>query len=356
MTSKATIFDHFARPLVEFSNIPTTPRNWILNAYGRAEFSAGFDPTLPQSAQLVQEKYFQFGNLIHIEHIPDKDENGVTKGKLPDWTGIILPEQKWDQGIIHATAYSAEAILCFRAMPYASVKGTPREVFTQILNHAHARAKNITIQPGVLDDLPTTFPDDLRLNAYDHILKLIKNAGMDWSVTGSINAKGNLEFFANLYIRKGYDTGLDLTNLNTELAGPLLSIQGTPSNQVFGYSQAQTRQGRYTAEAIHQEAYDDYGPLQLNQVFIGLHDQTSVYNAVTNRAAQRGRPVWKIKRTALDYAGTFNALDTGNMARVRDTGAGFNPNGNYGFEKTVRMFSLDYNDLTNKCGLNLEII
>lgn len=356
MTSRISIYDHYCRPLVDFSNIPTTPRGWVKNGYGRCQFSIGFDPTVQQSAQLWQERYFQYGNLVHIEHIPSQTAAGVANGKLPSWTGIILPERNWDYGVGHVTAYSAEAILAFRAMPYVSVKNTPKNVMQQIINIVHERAKNITIQPGTLDDLPITFPDDLRLNAYDHIQKMVKYAGMDWDITGKINIRGNLDLLINLYQKKGVDTAVDLNNMNTELVGGLLSEQGTPSNQVYGYSHAQTARSRFSAEAIHQEAYDDYGPLQLNQVFVGVHDATGTQHAAQQRAADRGRPVWKIKRNALDNGDIFDHLNTGNTLNVVERNAGFNPNGGYGFEKQVRILSMDYNDLTNKCSLNLEVV
>ena len=65
MASRILIFNHFCKPLVEIS-APTTPRNWILNDYGRAEFSIGYDPSLAQESQIVREEILQFGNLIHI--------------------------------------------------------------------------------------------------------------------------------------------------------------------------------------------------------------------------------------------------------------------------------------------------
>ena len=356
MTSKITIFNHFMDKLIDFSNIPTTPRSWILNGYGKAEFSIGFDPTLPQSSQLLQERYFQFGNLIHIEHIPSKNVSGNNNGKLPDWTGIILPNRDWDIGVCHITAYAAEAILAFRAMPYLSVQGTPKNVIRQMINIVHERANNIVFQPGVLDDIPLTFPDNLRTNAYDHIQKLVKNSNLDWDVTGSINPNGRLELFINLYRRKGIDTSLEFTNINSELGSPLLSEQGTPTNQVFGYSQAQTKQSRYSSEAIHQSSFDDYGPLQLNQVYVGVQDQAGTDNATKVRAEQRGRPMKRVSRNAIDINNTYDYLNVGNTVSVRDTNSGFNPNGGYGFDARVKILSMSYNDLSDRVPLTIEVI
>lgn len=355
MTSKISIFDHFCNKLIDFSNIPTTPRSYILNDCGKCEFSIGFDPSQSQSSQLLQERYFQFGNLVHIEHIPSVDENGTKRGKLPDWTGIILPSRDWDIGVCHITAYSAETILKFRAMPYVSVKGTPNKFIREIINIVHERAKNIVFQPGILDDLPLTFPDDLKTNAYDHIQKLVKNAGMDWDVTADIH-NSKLELFINLYNRKGIDTSLQLTNINSELGSPLLSEQGTPTNQVFGFSQAQTANGRYNAEYIHQSAYDDYGPLQLNQVYMGTHDAASVYNNTKARALERGRPSLRVIRNAIDIDDTLDYINTGNTALAMDTNSGFNANGGYGFEKRVKILSVSYNDLSDRIPLTIEAL
>jgi len=352
MTSRIRIFDHFCKPLVEFTDIPTTPRSWILNGYGLCEFSIGFDPSLSQSEQLCQERYFQIGNLIHVEHIPSQGN-----GRLPDWTGIILTPRDWDYGVLHITAYQAEAILKFRAMPHQSVGGTPKNVFRLIIENANARARNIVIQPGVLDDISRTFSDQLRTNAYDHIKKLVNDSGMDWSITGSINDKtGNLELFANLYFRRGVDTPLILNNNNTELQGKLLAEQGTPSNHVFGYSHAQTARSRYAVESIDQESVDDYGELQINQVFVGRKDPVSTQNASDMRLENRARPTKLLKRIAVDDSNTFDYLSVGNTAILKETNAGFNPDGGYGFESIVKIIGMDYNDLSNKAPLNIQVI
>jgi hypothetical protein len=308
-----------------------------------------------QSEQLLQERYFQIGNLIHVEHIPSKNVDGTNKGKLPDWTGIILPNQDWDDGVCHITAYSAETILKFRAMPYVSIKGTPITFMQQMINIIHERAKNIVFQPGIIDDKAITFPDDLRTNAYDHIMKLVNNSGMDFDVTGNIN-NNRLEFFINLYNRKGIDTSLELNSINSESNSPLLSVQGTPTNQVFGFSQAQTSNSRYTAVAINQDAYNDYGPLQLNQVYMGVHDATSVLNMTQQRANDNGRPLKRVVRNAVDIGNTLDYLIVGNTLKVKDYRVGFNANGGYGFEERVKILSVTYNDLSNRIPLVIEVI
>lgn len=357
MTSRIRIYDHFCKPLAELHGVPTTPRRWALNQWNKTEMSVGYDHTRPQAVQKWRETYFQYGNLFHIDHIPAKEWTLTKKGQLPSWTGIVLPDRNWELGIGQPTLYSAEAILAFRAMPHRRVSGTPAAVFKEILNHAYASAKNINIQPGVIDDINITFPDDLRLNAYDEILDLIRFAQMDFDVTGSVNEKGNLELAANLYKRKGVTTGLILDSSNTELQGPLLSEQGTPINWVFGYSDANTQQDRIgPIEGKNQAAIGDYGPLQLNQVFQNKRDAGSVDRAAKTRARISGRPRKIIKRIALDKGKTFDYIAVGNTATVKETRVGFHPNGGYGFESQVRILSMDYSDMSNKVVLNIEVL
>lgn len=348
MTSRILIFDHFMKPIADLGNIPTTPRGWVLDGYGKCEFS------LSTADPKCTIQNLQFGNLVHITHIPSLDADGNLNGKLPDWTGIILPDQNWDEGVVHVTAYSVEALLAFRAMPYLSVKGTPKDIFTQIINFSHARAKNIIIQLGILDDISFTFSDDLRTNAYDHIGKLINDSGMDWDVQGSLDKNGNLQLFANLYVRKGVDTILKMTNRNTELGSPRLQLQGTISNYVIGYSQAQTAQTRVMAETFDQDSIDDYGYLELNQVYIGRHDLVTVQNATRTRLDNRSRPVMRLTRNALDNSTMFNYLNVGNVVRIVDTQVGFNENGGFGFDKQFKILSMEYNDMSNKVPLVIE--
>src|SRR5215211_7474055 len=107
MTSKFSAFSHFCQPLAEL-NAPTTPRSWVLNDVGRAEFSISTaDPK-------CTEANLQFGNLVHSEHLPTLDANSNLNGKLPSWTGMILPNRDWNTGVLHAAAFSMEGVLTTR--------------------------------------------------------------------------------------------------------------------------------------------------------------------------------------------------------------------------------------------------
>src|SRR5688572_29825970 len=112
MPSVLSVYSHFRKPLAQI-DAPVTPRSWVLNGYGKAEFSVGL-PHLTERFSPKEETILQYNNLVYIEHVPTKDAAGNVNGKLPAWVGIILPDRTWNFGVLGAVAYSAEAILTFR--------------------------------------------------------------------------------------------------------------------------------------------------------------------------------------------------------------------------------------------------
>jgi hypothetical protein len=350
MTSKITIFDHFQKPLVELSNIPTTPRSWVENAYGKCEFAISTDDPA------CKPQYLQFGNLIHIEHIAGVDADGNTLGKLPSWVGILLPPQSWDKGLIRLTGYSAEAILDFRSMPYISVDNTPANIFKRILELSRKIYTNIIINFGITDDLGQMYQDDFKLSGYAHIKKLVDNNRMDWDVTGFIDDAGNLQLQGNLYREKGRLVNYTLTETNTELTSPYLTVQGTPSNVVHGFSQAQTQNSRRGAIGINQTALDIYGPLELNKVFMGTKDEAAVKTAAQAWADENGKPVTRVNRNVLNVGKAFDYMEVGNVLPIRErAGVGFLPRGGFGIDGVVRVIAVSYNDLTDKVPLSVDV-
>jgi hypothetical protein len=354
MPSKFNVFQHNAKPLTEIDSA-TTPRSWILNDVGRCEFSMSLlDPK-------TTESILQYGNLVHVVHIPTVNtENDVVisvNGQLPDWTGVILPPRVWNSTVLNCAAYSAEALLTFRPMPFETISGTPAVMFKRILELANQAPSSVTILPGRIEDISKTFTDDLRNSAYEHIVSLIKKAGMTWSVTGEINKFGNLELYGNLTVSTGIDTNMDLNDLNSELRSPIMTEQGTPYNAIVGYSFAHTQRGRYSALAINQSSLADYGFFGKNMTFMGLHDPSSVDWAAQQQADTFGRPPRLMSRTALDFQNTFDHLDRGNYVNIVENGAGFAPGGGFGFSGKGRILAMDYNDLSNKVDIKgLELI
>lgn len=353
MPSNFHVFDHSAKYLAQL-DAPTTPRSWILNGFGKAEFTVDLN-YLTTRFSPKEESIMQYNNLVYIEHVPTRDASNNSNGKLPPWAGIILPDRTWEQFKLGANAYSAEAILTFRPMPLTTIKGTPKAMFLQILEFARGATENIVIHPGIVEDIPQTFSDNLTTSAYDHIKKLCANSGMNWDVTAEIDSRNNLQLYANLYRFKGSDTTLILNSDNTENAAPLLTEQGTPYNVVCGFSQANTKESRYSARGINQESVDKYGVLATNHTFSGITDQAGLQSAAQSMAD--ASPPYKIvRRVVLDHGSAFNYMQVGNIVTIKDTTVGFKPGGGFGFEASARILSVDYNDLSNKVPLHLEII
>ena len=355
MTSRILLFDKYMHYKTELANVKDFQRGWVLNGYGKGSFT--IETTDPDCTI----DNLQFGNLVHVVHVATPGATG--NGILPTWTGIILPPQDWDKGKIKITVYGAEAILDFRAMPYVKVDNTPASVFTQLLTLAHKQSTNIIIQPGRIQDIKTNYTDKLKLSALAHIKKLSDTNQMDWDVIGSVslarlNAGGtsDLQLFANLYDNKGSNPPFTLTEKNTEMSSPYLSIQGTPSNIVHGYSQAQTPATRWGFIGINQAAVDDYGPLELNKVFVGLDDQASVKSAAQAWATNNGRPTMRVGRKILNIDNNFDYLDIGNTLQIKErAGIGFLPDGTFGLDGSIRIIAMDYSDVTDSVKIVVDI-
>jgi hypothetical protein len=364
MTSRITLYSHRnLSPLVELHGIPTTPRSWVLEKTdksdpGRAEFAVS---TLDDK---VTEGNFQFGNMIHVRHIPSADASGTKRGQLPDWCGIIMTPRPWDLGYINKVAYSAESVLAARPMPWTRVERmTAKDIFVKILEYANQFTQQygggIVIQPGIVENVGATFTYDLRLSAFEHINTLCQDAGMEWNVTSEIDPNGKLLLYANLYNRLGIDTGFDLMNLNSETSAGanIMTEQGFPMNIVIGHSQANTKEDRKSAVGTHAAAVADYGPLGFNVTFTGLRNQGEVQSAAQVYADNRGRPVRILPaRRVLDEGQTFSSIAVGNIVNVRDNRVGFNPGGGFGFEARARILSVKYNDMSNNAEINLEVL
>jgi hypothetical protein len=352
MTSVVRFFNHNARLQDVFTDLPSTPRSWVLNGYGRCEIS------VPLDHPAAKESFLRFGNIIHIQHVPDPTDTG---GKLPDWCGIILPPRTWNKDSIQLVAYSLEGIFAYRAMPFIDkLTGTAASVFLEIIRYSQASYPGGnapfmfamgTVDVGPLD----TYSDDLRTNAYDHIKKLVSTANMEWSAEGKLS-NNDLLLSVSLQNRKTSASGLSLTPDNTEESNPLLIEQGVPFNQIFAYSQAQTAADRIMQEIDNLPSINLFGPFQVNQTYMGVHDAAGLLATAQAASDLRGYPQRVFKRVALNVADTFNFLRTGNLVQVEDSRAGFNADGSLGFKDFVRIISMDYNDTTDKVNLNVEIV
>ncbi len=350
MASKSNffVFDHRMKPLVQLDATPS-PRTWVLNDVGPCRFEVG------TTESKTTEINLQYGNLVRIEHIPGY-ENGQTKGKLPDWYGIILPRRVWNKSAMVGAAFSAESILTLRNMPWRRVEGTPKVIFLKILEYAAQVDSSIVIQPGIVEDVNQTLTDDLRGSAYDHIVQLIKKCGMSWSVTGAVNQDGSLALYANLVVQSGVDTGVTLNNLNSELHSPILVEDGVPHNVVNGFSFAPTQRARFERQAIHAGALADYGYMGINKTFTGLHDPSSTLFAAQIEANTYGRPIKLMGRNALNVGKMYDSLRLGNLLHEENHDVGFLPGGGIGLQAPLRILKMTCDEFEDKIEMMTEVL
>jgi hypothetical protein len=349
MASQTFIFDHSMHLLAEV-DVPSTPRGWVPNRFGKCEFSMSLsDPK-------VTDQILHYGNLIFIKHIPAVDANGNVQGKLPDWVGIILPPRTWDEGVVHVTAYSAEAVLVFRPMQWEdNFTGQVLHVFRKCIDRANTLDPNIQFIYGHQDNKSSPLMYNFRLSAYDHIVTAVTDAEMYWNVTGEV-VNDNLKLYANLLEGQGLETDMVMTSENTKMGSPLLEEQGTPANYIIAYSQANTPQTRITVEVQNPESVKEFGMLAFNRVFDGRTDASTVENAAQALVSAMGKPRKLFSRSVMDVGANFTSLRLGNILNIQENRVGFKPGGGFGFSARARIMSVDYNDLTDECPLNIEIL
>jgi hypothetical protein len=354
MSSKIWFYNHWGE--LEDGGFPvsTTPRSWVLNGYGRTDFAIGL------SDSTLKERYLRVGNFVRIVHYPTEEANRTEYGILPEWVGLIIPAKQWNKDALVVSAVSIEALLAYRAMPFMTLQGTADTAFKQIITHATSNAliqnESIPLTFGQVDvsPNPTPYSDILRTNAYDHIRKLTQTFGMDWDITHTVTTSGALRLQANLYNRKGFE-GLILAPKNSDDQNPLLTEQGTIVNHIFAYNQAQTEATRVMNEVKIDDSISKYGPFQSNIVITGVTDGARLTTAARARAEATSEPVKIVSRTALDFEDTFSYIAPGNTCYVYDPRVGFNPDGSLGFRSWARILSADYNDMTNKCAVHVEL-
>lgn len=369
MTSTIKLFDKAGNYLDEITDIPTTPRTWILNAYGRCTFS------MPLDHEKLTERNFRFGNLIYIEHIPGGDGTG----ELPPWGGIILPQRTWNIDAVEITAFTGEAILAYRALPYVDIDLPISEAFKAIVGYAGSVSDNsVKIQVGRVIDKDIPYTDSLKTNAYDHIAKkLMTFSGNLWSVTPQIDGFTNtLSFSVNYLNLPGVPAAPYLLNTtNTQDQNPLLTEQGTIINHIFAYTQASTPQDRQMVELKDFASIRTYGEFQANLVYVGQTDistlssiaaswespQGAIGDATGETTTQTKFPAFTgasklFKRVVLNRDTAFSNLRVGSVLQVDEQRVGFNPAGGFGVKANIRITSMSYDDTTDKVDMVVEVI
>lgn len=369
MASRIRVFDNKGNWLDEFIG-SNTVRSWVSNDYGRCEF------TLATSDPKCTLANLNFGNFLYIEHIPSTytDGNNViqTRGKLPDWVGLIIPPRIWGTNQVKITAYTAEYVLLNRAMPDDVVTDTAGGIFTELLNDANDDADQfgaMEILPGNIWSGGPTYTEVLKLSAHEHAQNVANTYGNNFDVTGSIDGNGKLSLWGNYYEMKGVNTWFTLSdgdNGNIEFIADILQEQGTITNDILGFGASISekaagtghghRKGRAKTPKVRRQ-YEDYDTASINQYGLFRSNQTynvsglgAIHDANMSYLDEHSQPVMTFNINALDNLSTFDNLALGNVLQLQMSSVGF-LNGGLGFQDFVRVDAMQYDDLQNKVQL-----
>jgi len=347
MPSRITVFDHFGTPLAELTT--TTARSWVLDGIGRCTF-----PLASFKDVNCNRNTLQYCNFLLVEHIPTIDAAGNVRGTLPPWVGIILPPQQWDYGRLTVTAYSAEALLSSRPMPYVNAAGSAGTIFAAMLQYANAIG-GFPIVPGAIYPFSEGANIPLRLSMYEEAQNLSKIFAQDFDILPSRSVSNQLILTANWYQQKGVTVNAVFSEGylgNMKL--PSLTEQGSLSNYVNGYNIASSNGTRIFANVQDQASQGDYGVLGSN-INLSAGNLAGVTTGATNALYSASRPTTTLELTALDSGITFTGLAVGNVWNVVLNSVGFY-GGGIGFSGAVRLTGVEYDDWTNEARLTTQVL
>jgi len=347
MPSRVTIFNHYGSPIAELNT--STTRSWILNDVGRCQFNlATFNN--PSCTRTI----LQYGNFVLVQHIPTRDGAGNIRGTLPPWIGVIMPPQEWSYGIVTVTAYSAEYVMALRPMPYVFSTGTAGQVFTDLVRFSNDLG-GFPVQTGQVYQYSAITEQNLRLSAYEEALSMSRWFSQDWDITYQQTTGNQLSLFANWYSQKGVNVNAVFSEgIHGNMKLPRLTEQGSIANTVYGYNLANSSSSRLQSVKYDYLSQGDYGVWGVNQAF-NLETQGGLDAATQSYINEHARPTITLELVALDEGDTFSKLATGNIWKVVLNSVGFT-GGRIGFNSSVRLTGMEYDDYTNEVRLSTQIL
>lgn len=324
MSSYATVYSPMGIPLADL-DVPIF-RAYKLNAYAEAQFRIAI------TDNKCREDILRFGNLLYIRH-----------DKLPPWVGFIDPPRRWNNSYVEVNALSAELIFDWRLTPPTGVAGeTLGEMFVNMLIWANSWG-GLQIHPGqiFMSGEPASMVLGGRMR--DHMDKISKTYGVDWSITADIDSSNQLKLLANLYNgKRGRVTGFELNNTNTEITEPVMSEEGPIYNHVWKYSEAGSGGGRNFNDAMDMESIATFGLRQWAEQGAGSDTEGLKFQADV-KLKDTAYPKNYVTPSALNVGETFNNIDLGNILSWRSSIAGFTGTA-IGAEMDVRIEGYEYDE------------
>lgn len=322
-----------------------TVRAWTLNR--------ALDP-LPTATAYVSvadpalsEDLLRFRNILYI-----------TDGILPDWVGQVGEPQGIGQGEVEINATAAEIILDDR-WPLSSLQSTPGAAFRQLISDANASAP-CGISAGDIED----GDDVVNINrgtqsVLQAIQRLQLKTGFYWGISGS-RAEGRMPVLSAWFRR---DIGQDFTgevnslaldetlNLELDTSGQIMVKNGRVKNMVHVTASSGSSDNSAKGEDQDADSINTYGLAQ----FITAESAKSDLQAkgkATTALNERSAPSIRFAVTCNDPT-VYPFLRLGSRYPLILRTVGFQ-NGRRGWEGTVRIIGMAYDDMVNKVELTLE--
>lgn len=351
--SVITVFDHFGVPLTEIEAV--TRRSWMLldsvrKQPGRCEFSVS------TKEAKCKERYLRYGNLVLVQHVPSTDEDGSTRGTLPDWVGMIQIPRTWPFGSVGVTAYSAEIVLMKRCPPFKTFYNTAWEgIVADFLDYANAETKNgLTVRKGFLQPSAgqMTYWD-----VYTDIFAHLANIG-EPSVRAEYS-HGKMTLYMDWWNggQRGIACPIVLDETNTESAEgqSTLTEQGTLINASIFTNTTDTLFARTERMWRNERSISKYGLMEGYGVIQGGNSVTpaQLLSAAQSMAEGSGEPIKTIQPVVLDKGQLLSYMSPGNRFPLSISNVGFLADG-LGIEGWARMVGVEYSDDTRRCRTVME--
>lgn len=332
--SRVCLYDGMGRFMTEVET--AVKRSWVLNDYGKCEFSLGVND------EKCRGDYLRYGNFVVVEH-----------ERLPVWGGMVDPPRKWDGVSVAVTAYGGCYGWVYRRMAAPRVlSGSAGSIFRQLVEASNAESPTL-VRVGDVFAGGESFEREFDTSAiYDHVMELVADSGEDFDVAPVVDG-GRLWFGAHWRKQLGVFCGLALEEGHNLEEGSGLTERGRIYNDVVGYGSGSTWESKETARVFDDVSRTRYGVRQVSRSMNTNVPGTVRAQAVGFLAGVKGAEVVP-DLGVLDVGGAWGDLRVGNVVGLRLLNMGFN-GGGVGFDGKVRILGMRYEDGDGAVSVKCEV-
>jgi hypothetical protein len=330
MSSRISVFDKSGHKMVELDG--NIKRTWVIGAYAEAE------GTISLENEKAKREYLNFGNYLVVEH-----------DKLPIWGGIIVPPRDWERNTVKFSAKSGEFLLTTRNGPtWQKWEGHGALILKQMVDYGNSHGSTLLKMGEYTPMQPWISRTQDWTKMYERLKELVDTTEQEWGVTPKFDVRGELYFEANWFPKMGMERLITLLEgSNLEAKGKVLTEQGTIVNELLGIGGGSTEEDKVFTTSRDADSIDDYGLFQSSEVF-GDTTWTSFVSSVEASLAKTKQPrnTWDL--TLLDVNDLFKSVRLGDTFPIKMLQAGWKSDGTLGFEGSVRVLGMTYDDISNK--------